>query len=153
MRKGTAEVSEKKSRAEKAAIRRAIRRERREGVARVNEFFGTDITVSFDSAWLENEKEEQAVLTGMETPEEQTEDDVKIYPSADVSDDPIDTQDTQEEAEEIPVEEAEEAEVIEDNNAAIAEVIEELTDAVHEVADAITDDREEKEDAESENIE
>ena len=127
-------------------------RERREGVARVNEFFGTDITVSFDSAWLENEKEEQAVLTGMETPEEQTEDDVKIYPSADVSDDPIDTQDTQEEAEEIPAEEAEEAEVIEDNNKSITEALEELTGAVNEVADALTEDEsEEVNDVESEN--
>ena len=127
-------------------------RERREGIQRVNEFFGTDITVSFDSAWLENEKEEQAVLTGMETPEEQTEDDVKIYPSADVSDDPIDTQDTQEEAEEIPAEEAEEAEVIEDNNKSITEALDELTDAVNEVADALTDNESEVEnDAESEN--
>ena len=121
-------------------------KERREGIARVNEFFGTDITVSFDSAWLENEKEEQAVLTGMETPE----DDTKIYPSADVSDDPVDTQDT---AEEIPAEEIEEQEVIEDNNSSIAEVIEELTDAVHEVADAITEGSEEDNNVESEDIE
>ena len=130
-------------------------RERREGVARVNEFFGTDITVSFDSAWLENEKEEQAVLTGMETPDDQTEDDVKIYPSADIpdntteDDDGIGLEDLIED--ETTAEEIEEAEVIEDNNAAIAEVIEELTDAVHEVADAITDESEEDNNAESEN--
>lgn len=36
--------------------------ERKEGVERVNKKFGTNITVSFDSAWLENEKEEQAIL-------------------------------------------------------------------------------------------
>lgn len=128
-------------------------RERREGIQRVNEFFGTDITVSFDSAWLENEKEEQAVLTDIETPEDQTDDDVKIYPSADVSDDPVDdTQDTAEEVEEIPAEEAEEAEVIEDNNAAIADALNELTDAVNEVADALTDNEsEEDNNVESEN--
>lgn len=126
-------------------------KERREGIARVNEFFGTDITVSFDSAWLENEKEEQAVLTDIETPDDQTDDDVKIYQSTDVSDD---TQDTPEEVEETPAEEQEEAEVIEDNNAAIADALNELTDAVNEVADALTDDEsEEVNDVESENIE
>ena len=127
-------------------------RERREGVARVNEFFGTDITVSFDSAWLENEKEEQAVLNGIETPE----DDTKIYQGIDVEDASEASQEGTEDAsevpaDEIPAEEAEEAEVIEDNNAAIAEVIEELTDAVHEVADAITDESEEDNNVESEN--
>lgn len=131
-------------------------RERREGIARVNEFFGTDISVSFDSAWLENEKEEQAVLTDIETPEDQTDDDVKIYPSADVSDDPVDdpaddTQDTPEEVEEIPAEEAEEAEVIEDNNAAIVEAINEVADTINEVVDAITEESEEDNNAESEN--
>lgn len=128
-------------------------KERREGVARVNEFFGTDITVSFDSAWLENEKEEQAVLTDIETPE----DDTKIYSGVDIpdntteDDDGIGLEDLIED--ETTAEEAEEAEVIEDNNAAIAEVIEELTDAVHEVADAITDESEEDVNVESENIE
>lgn len=48
-------------------------RERCEGIARVNEFFGTDIKVSFDSAWLENEKEEQAVLSDMETLKDESE--------------------------------------------------------------------------------
>ena len=129
-------------------------KERREGIARVNEFFGTDITVSFDSAWLENEKEEQAVLTGMETQE----DDTKIYTGIDTEDasevSEEGTEDASEvPADEIPAEEQEEAEVIEDNNAAIAEVIEELTAAVNEVADAITDESEEVNDVESEDIE
>lgn len=123
-------------------------KERREGIARVNEFFGTDIKVSFDSAWLENEKEEQAVLTGIETPEDMQDDDVKIYPSAEFEDDPVDTKDT---TEDIPAEEIEEAEVIEDNNASIAEVIGELTDAVHEVADAISEESEDGNNDESKN--
>ena len=127
-------------------------RERREGIQRVNEFFGTDITVSFDSAWLENEKEEQAVLTGMETPD----DDTKIFNGIDTEDaSDVSTEGTEDASEvpadETPAEEAQEAEVIEDNNAAIAEVIEELTDAVHEVADAITEGSEDGEDVESEN--
>lgn len=127
-------------------------KERREGIQRVNEFFGTDITVSFDSAWLENEKEEQAVLTGMETPE----DDTKIFTGIDTEDgSEVSTEGTEDASEvpadEMPAEEIEEQEVIEDNNAAIAEVIEELTDAVHEVADAITEESEEVNDVESEN--
>ena len=132
-------------------------RERREGITRVNEFFGTDITVSFDSAWLENEKEEQAVLTDIETAEDGT----KIYNGIDAEDaseaSTEGTEDASEvpadESEEMSAEEAEEAEVIEDNNAAIADALDELTDAVHEVADAITDESEDKEDAESEDIE
>ena len=36
-------------------------REREEGVARVNEMFGTDIKVTFNSSWLENEMEEDAL--------------------------------------------------------------------------------------------
>ena len=127
-------------------------KERREGVARVNEFFGTDITVSFDSAWLENEKEEQAVLTDIETPEDMPEDDTKIYPSADIPENITEDEDMIED--ETPAEEAEEAEVIEDNNAAIADALNELTDAVNEVADALTEDEsEEVNDVESEDIE
>ena len=133
-------------------------KERREGIARVNEFFGTDITVSFDSAWLENEKEEQAVLTGMETPE----DDTKMFTGIDTEDaSEVSTEGTEDasevpadETDETPAEEIEEAEVIEDNNAAIADALNELTDAVNEVADALTDNESEDEnDVESENIE
>lgn len=128
-------------------------KERREGIARVNEFFGTDITVSFDSAWLENEKEEQAVLTGMETQE----DDTKIYPSVDIpentteDEDGLGLEDMIEE--DTPAEEIEEQEVIEDNNAAIADALNELTDAVNEVADAISEESEDTDNAESEDIE
>lgn len=128
-------------------------RERREGIARVNEFFGTDITVSFDSAWLENEKEEQAVLTGMETPE----DDTKIFTGIDTEDaSEVSTEGTEDASEvpadETPAEEIEEQEVIEDNNKSITEALEELKDAVNEVADALTDDESEVvNDVESEN--
>lgn len=125
-------------------------KERREGIQRVNDFFGTDITVSFDSAWLENEKEEQAVLTGIE-------DDTKIYTGIDTEDaSEVSTEGTEDASEvpadEMPAEEIEEQEVIEDNNAAIADALNELTDAVNEVADALTDDEsEEDNNAESEN--
>jgi hypothetical protein len=36
-------------------------REREEGIERVNAMFGTDIKVSFNSSWLENEMEEDAI--------------------------------------------------------------------------------------------
>ena len=41
-------------------------RERREGLERVNELFGTNITVEFDNAWLENEREEVITIDTME---------------------------------------------------------------------------------------
>lgn len=41
-------------------------RERREGIARVNELFGLNITVDFDNAWLENEREELITIDKME---------------------------------------------------------------------------------------
>ena len=55
-------------------------KERKEGLERVNNMFGTNISVSFDSAWEINEKEEQAAIKkmvaeaeqGEETPAEET---------------------------------------------------------------------------------
>lgn len=41
-------------------------KERKEGLDRVNKLFGTNITVSFNSAWEINEKEEQAAIKQME---------------------------------------------------------------------------------------
>lgn len=41
-------------------------RERQEGIKRVNEFFGTDIKVSFNSAWKANEIEESAFIEEIE---------------------------------------------------------------------------------------
>lgn len=41
-------------------------RERQEGIARVNEMFGTNIIVRFNSAWSMNEREEQATIEEIE---------------------------------------------------------------------------------------
>lgn len=41
-------------------------RERQEGIKRVNEFFGTDIKVSFNSAWEANEIEESSLIEEIE---------------------------------------------------------------------------------------
>lgn len=46
-------------------------KERKEGLKRVNAMFGTNISVSFDSAWEINEKEEQAAIKKMELEAEQ----------------------------------------------------------------------------------
>lgn len=46
-------------------------KERKEGLERVNAMFGTNISVSFDSAWEINEKEEQAAIKKMEAEAEQ----------------------------------------------------------------------------------
>ena len=109
-------------------------RERKEGIDRVNALFGLNIKVDFASAWLENEKEEQMLF------EDQPEDDTKIYPGVDVSENTTEDNDgigLEEFIEDETPEETTEAEIIEDNNKAITEAIEELTDAVKEVADNI----------------
>ena len=41
-------------------------RMRQEGLKEVNEMFGTNISVEFNSAWAENEKENELMLSGME---------------------------------------------------------------------------------------
>ena len=48
-------------------------REREEGIKRVNEMFGTDIKVSFNSSWLENEMEEDAIHQIMQSEKLQAE--------------------------------------------------------------------------------
>lgn len=125
-------------------------RERKEGIERVNELFGLNITVDFDGAWLENEKEEQAILA--ETPEASEgvkDEDIKVYPSSDVSkaeevlSETVEElpEDTPEEVtEEVEPDEISEAETIEANNNAIVEAINELTDTVEEVVDVLSEE-------------
>ena len=121
-------------------------KERQMGLDKVNEMFGTNITVSFDSAWLENEKEEQMILSGVDN-----EDNTNSFDSVDDNND-VDSVDGIEEDEviedeaEMQVVEAE-SDTIEDNiepneetPTELVDAIEELTEAVEEIADAITDD-------------
>ena len=123
-------------------------KEREEGIARVNELFGTNITVKFAGAWESNEIEEQAALDSMlagEVVEDETaadvsnvnDDDTVIDNSVEDNEEVI--EDTSEDVEDVS-EDDQEAEIIEDNNAAIAEAIEQLTEAVEDVADIIADD-------------
>lgn len=97
-------------------------KERREGIERVNYMFGTNITVEFDSAWLENEKEEQAIMTTVEG-----EADTIAEASEEVS------EETPEEAPEETTEE-DTSEVEE-----LTEAVEELTQSIEVVAEVIED--------------
>lgn len=116
-------------------------REREEGIKRVNEFFGLDIKVSFDSAWLENEKEEQAVLD--QTMEEDGIDsDMKIYPSSEITETEEVIEETSEETSEETTEEI--------NDEKLDEVVEEITQVIEVAADEIIDNIEEKEGEEDE---
>jgi hypothetical protein len=113
-------------------------REREEGIKRVNEFFGLDIKVSFDSAWLENEKEEQAVLDQTIT-EDGIDSDMKIYPSSEITE-------TTEETEEVIEEETPD----EISDEKLDEVVEEITQVIEVAAEEIIDNIEEKEGEENE---
>ena len=113
-------------------------REREEGIKRVNEFFGLDIKVSFDSAWLENEKEEQAVLD-QTIIEDNIDSDMKIYPSSEITE-------TTEETEDVIEEETTE----EVSDEKLDEVVEEITQVIEVAAEEIIDNIEEKEGEEDE---
>lgn len=111
--------------------------EREEGIKRVNDFFGLDIKVTFDSAWLENEKEEQAVLDQTIT-EDGIDSDAKIYPSSEIKE----TEEVNDETEEVNDEISDEK---------LDEVVEEITQVVEVAAEEIIDNIEgEKEGEEDE---
>lgn len=114
-------------------------KEREEGIARVNELFGTNITVKFAGAWESNEIEEQAALDTMtnEVVENGSVDDINNTDN----DDSVGNNDVEDdEIIDDITEDDQEAEIIEDNNTAIAEAIEQLTDAIEDVADNLSDD-------------
>lgn len=100
-------------------------KERQEGIKRVNDMFGLNITVEFDSAWLENEIEEQTAIENLTTDEavdndvseliDDTPDDVAVE---------FEDDDISEQTEETPVEE-------------LTDAVEELTEAVESVVDVI----------------
>ena len=116
---------------------------RREALEQVNEMFGTNITVDFDSAWKDNEIENEVAIEAMETMNEDNNIDES---SGDVSGDAVNddadlgTPDT-EMGEETPEEVTEEV----PEETTIEESINELTDAVEALADSITEDAPEEE--------
>ena len=121
---------------------------RREALEQVNEMFGTNITVDFDSAWKDNEIENEVAIEAMEAEAETTEevanetDNIEAAP----------------ETEEVLIDETENEETITDEVSAeeevaeevtpetdiLPEAVEELAEAVTELADAITEDQTEE---------
>ena len=111
--------------------------ERKAGIERVNEMFGTNIEVDFAGAWASNEIEEQATLDAMvnaaDLDDRQVDDaDVKIYPE---------TSEASEEVPEVPEEETPE-ETEGETPTELIDVLEQLTEAVEDVAEAVADDEE-----------
>ena len=115
--------------------------ERKAGIERVNEMFGTNIEVDFAGAWASNEIEEQATLDAMvnaaDLDDQQVDDaDVKIYPDAEADAEPVEAE-AEAEAEAEQVEETEGETPTE-----LIDVLEQLTEAVEDVAEAVADDSE-----------
>ena len=104
-------------------------REREEGVERVNKMFGTNIKVHFNSAWEQNEIEEELALQEMETVTYQAEEAPAEETTEETSegfiDDSIEEQPAVE-FEEDETEEVPEVELTEETIEAIAEKVEEV---------------------------
>ena len=128
---------------------------RREALEQVNEMFGTNITVDFDSAWKDNEIENEVAIEAMETEAETTEevanetDNIEAAPETDeVLIDETENEETI--TDEVPAEEEAAADVEEDGTSVetdiLPEAIEDLADAVETLAEAVSEDApEEKE--------
>lgn len=122
---------------------------RREALEQVNEMFGTNITVDFDSAWKDNEIENEVAIEAMEAEAETTEevanetDNIEAAPETEevLIDD---TENEETITDEVPAEE-EIAEEVTPETDILPEAVEELADAVTELAAAITEDQTEAE--------
>ena len=122
--------------------------ERRKALEKVNEMFGTNISVEFNSAWEINEREEEAAIENIEQP--LIEDDFE--PTVDVDEEEISTdeQDKEEVIEEVTEEQPEEA-IEETSEEELPEVEVTISDqAIEEIAEAVAEKLEEKEGEENE---
>lgn len=131
---------------------------RREALEQVNEMFGTNIIVDFDSAWKDNEIENEVAIEAMEATAETTEevanetDSIEAAPETEeVLIDETENEETI--TDEVPAEEEEAAAEVEEDDTAVEtdilpEAVNELTEAVEELTEAIT--AEEPEEKESE---
>lgn len=119
---------------------------RKEFCEQVNDMFGTNITVEFDSAWLDNELEAKTTLEAIENeaegeqaPDDQVPSEQDEEYQGDTPDDQIDETDDQ--AEETPEETPEEQlEAPEEDN-----IVDAIEQAAEVIADAITDEAPEDE--------
>lgn len=114
---------------------------RREALEEVNEMFGTNITVDFDSAWKDNEIENAAAIDSIEASTEDGQpvtdetENVEAAPVEDevLIDDTENEQITDDFEDDTPDETAPETK--EDSVEHLAEAVEELTDAIEDKAD------------------
>ena len=121
---------------------------RREALEQVNEMFGTNIIVDFDSAWKDNEIENEVAIEAMEAEAETTEevanetDNIEAAPETEeVLIDETENEETI--TDEVPAEE-EVAEEVTPEADILPEAVEELAAAVTELADAINEDQTEE---------
>ena len=99
-------------------------RERQEALEKVNEMFGTNISVSFNSAWEINEREEEAAIEQIEAAADQTE------AEAEAAEDQLEFITEENYQDFTPIEESDEFE--EDAKSEEAETSEEVTEEVTE---------------------
>lgn len=128
---------------------------RREALEKVNEMFGTNITVEFNSAWADNETENELTMEVMEaeaqTAEEMTEaDNIEAAPENEevlideTENETISDEEFEDDAEVTEEVTDEDGETVETD--ILPEAVEELTEAVEELTEAITaEEPEEKE--------
>jgi hypothetical protein len=124
---------------------------RREALEKVNEMFGTNISVEFNSAWADNETENELTMEVMEAEADQIteapEETDNIEAAPDNEEVLIDETEKEETAEEVSAEEevTEEVKEEEPETDILPEAVEELTAAVTELTEAITADEPEEE--------
>ena len=123
---------------------------RREALEQVNEMFGTNITVDFDSAWKDNEIENEVAIEAMEAEAETTEevanetDNIEAAPETEeVLIDETENEETI--TDEVPAEE-EVAEEVNEEDTELHEAVNDLADAFNELVEAV--DKADKEEAE-----
>ena len=119
-------------------------KERQEGLDRVNKMFGTNITVSFNSAWEINEREEEAAIEQIEATTEQTEAAAEMTEAGPVeemsTEDKVKTDEEVKEditAEEDKTEEAPSEEVTEEEAPEVEVTISD--DAIEEIAEKVAE--------------
>ena len=120
---------------------------RKEAAEEINRLFGTEITVEFNSAWEDNEKENEAVMQQIEAAayqvDEVTENDTAIPDNdSDISDSDSDISDIDDSANDTESDES--AEVTADETESIVEAIETAAEVIAETI-AEGDTPEEKE--------
>ena len=113
-------------------------KERQEGLDRVNKMFGTNITVSFNSAWEINDREEEAAIEQIEATTEQTEAAAEMTEEAPANEEVKEDINTNEDIpEEASTEEVTEEDATEEEAPEVEVTISD--DAIEEIAEKVAD--------------